>query len=116
MERLQRQAALIQRTYRYRRAGNHVKANELISGLTVENYLHDLGLSWNDLRGKRVLDIGAGAARFAKAARTVASKLFAWIQNPNGVTTSHTTLLMCKMYRIYMAMAIIYRLKMQHLT
>lgn len=32
-------------------------------------YLVDLGLSWDELRGKTVLDLGAGLGEFARAAR-----------------------------------------------
>lgn len=35
---------------------------------SAEIYLADLGLHWDDLRGKRILDIGAGGAEFATAA------------------------------------------------
>src|SRR5450755_3343913 len=37
--------------------------------LTATAYLQDLGLDWKDLAGKVVLDLGAGLARFAQAAR-----------------------------------------------
>ncbi len=35
----------------------------------AELYLIDLGLSWTDLEGKTVLDLGAGLGEFARAAR-----------------------------------------------
>lgn len=34
-----------------------------------EIFLHDLGLSWENLRGKKILDIGTGSAEFAKVAK-----------------------------------------------
>lgn len=36
---------------------------------TTDEYLNDLGLTWGLLRGKKVLDIGAGSADFAASAR-----------------------------------------------
>ena len=36
---------------------------------TTEVYLADLGLNWDELHGKKMLDIGAGLGRFAQAAQ-----------------------------------------------
>src|SRR5947199_3299546 len=36
---------------------------------TAEVYLKDLGLTWEDLESKEILDIGAGLGRFAQAAQ-----------------------------------------------
>lgn len=38
---------------------------EAVAGL----YLHNLGLSWGQLAGQEILDVGAGGAEFARAAR-----------------------------------------------
>jgi|GEM_PF-2177258 len=43
--------------------------NERLLNNTVGLYFNDLGLTWELLAGRRVLDIGAGGAQFAQAAR-----------------------------------------------
>lgn len=40
-----------------------------INEQTAKTYLKDLGLDWKDLKGKKVLDIGAGLAGFAQTAQ-----------------------------------------------
>lgn len=39
------------------------------TGEVAELYLVDLGLTWDDLKGKTVLDLGAGLGAFARAAK-----------------------------------------------
>jgi len=36
---------------------------------TADTYLDDLGVNWETLKGKKVLDLGAGLARFTQAAK-----------------------------------------------
>lgn len=42
---------------------------EMADERTAATYLNDLGLNWEQLKGKKVLDLGAGLAGFAKAAK-----------------------------------------------
>lgn len=42
---------------------------EITSKQTVETYLMDLGLDWDKLKDKKVLDLGAGLGKFAEAAK-----------------------------------------------
>jgi len=42
---------------------------ELTPDENAEMYFKELGLSWQELQGKKVLDLGAGPAKFAQAAR-----------------------------------------------
>lgn len=48
-----------------RLTGESERYIEAVAGL----YLNDLGLSWDELKGQEILDVGAGGAEFAQAAR-----------------------------------------------
>lgn len=43
--------------------------NREMASETAERYLRNLGLSWSELKGKKVLDVGAGTGEFEHVAR-----------------------------------------------
>lgn len=67
------------------RAGEPSMAGEIMTpeeSRTVSNYFTELGVNWEDLRGKRVLDLGSGLGHFAEAARKMGVEVIAMDKHP----------------------------------
>lgn len=46
------------------------KTGEVTNDQVAATYLNELGLNWEDLKGKKILDLGSGLAWFAQAAKS----------------------------------------------
>src|SRR5690348_119091 len=67
----------------FMQSGPHQQGEDFSDYETTANtYLGDLGLSWEDLAGKRILDVGAGSAGFAKAAKGRGIEVVSLDQDP----------------------------------
>jgi SAM-dependent methyltransferase len=61
---------------------NLVERNSMFLKYLHVWYLKDLDLAWSEIKGKRVLDIGAGSAAFAVAAKRREIEVFSLDNNP----------------------------------